>query len=519
MTTIREPLLARADDTHPGLLAGDVAWTWQEYVAQAARRAHVLAGYFDPALPPHVGLLMDNTAEMAAQLASAGFGAHVAVGLNNTRRGAALLADIRKADCQVLIADPRQLSLLDGLDLSGVKVIASDDPQWLADVAAAPSTPPDSTPDDDTLFMLVFTSGTSGAPKAVRITHLKVTKPGTYLLGRLGVGREDVFYMSMPLFHSNSLLAAWAPALMCGGTMALGEKFSARGTFAEVRRYGATFMNYVGKPLAYILATPEQPDDADNPLRLAFGNEGGDRDMAEFARRFDCRVIDGFGSTENAVRVTRIEGTPPGSLGAPAEGVAIHDPETLQECPPAQFDAQGRVTNLEEATGELVNTTGGGEFAGYYNDESATSERLRHGMYWSGDLAYRDADGWVYFAGRSDDWLRVDGENIAAAPIEAILTRHPAVSEAVVFAVPDESAGDQLVATMILRQGAELTKDGFETFLDEQSDLGTKSRPRFVVLTDALPRTASNKVIKRELRAVGVPNGAWVREARGTSYR
>ena len=93
--------------------------------------------------------------------------------------------------------------------------------------------------------------------------------------------------------------------------------------------------------------------------------------------------------------------------------------------PPAVFDETGALANFDDAVGELVNTTGGGAFGGYYNDPDATNERMRHGMYWSGDLAYRDADGWIYLAGRTADWMRVDGENLAAAPIERILLRLP----------------------------------------------------------------------------------------------
>ena len=268
------------------------------------------------------------------------------------------------------------------------------------------------------------------------------------------------------------------------------------------------------------MATPERPDDADNPLRIAFGNEAGDRDIEGFARRFGCVVVDGFGSTENAVIVTRAPGTPPGSIGMPLEGVAVLDRATGEECPRAVLDDSGQVTNLDEATGELVNTTGTGQFAGYYNDPAATAERMRDGMYWSGDLAYRDEAGFVYYAGRTADWLRVDGENVAAAPVERILLRHPSIGQAAVYAVPDPASGDQLVAALVL-VGAAGSPTSFEDFLDAQPDLGTKSRPRFVRLLDALPRTATNKVLKRELQAdgvEGVPGAVWVREERGTSY-
>jgi fatty-acyl-CoA synthase len=216
------------------------------------------------------------------------------------------------------------------------------------------------------------------------------------------------------------------------------------------------------------------------------------------------------------VVISRVEGTPPGSLGQPMPAVAVLDPETGAECPRATYDDAGRVTNLDACVGELVNTTGAGQFAGYYNDEAATAERMRGGMYWSGDLAYRDAAGWVFYAGRTSDWLRVDGENLAAAPIERLLMRHPAIAEAAVYGVPDPSSGDQLVAALVLRQP--LTAAEFERFLDAQPDLGTKSRPRFVRLVDVLPRTATNKVLKRELQATGVLDATWVRAARGTSY-
>ena len=126
-------------------------------------------------------------------------------------------------------------------------LLRSDDPQWTAAVNAASPTPPVADPGPNTLFMLIFTSGTSGEPKAVRITHEKVTFPGAYLVDRLGLGADDVLYVSMPLFHSNSVMAGWGPALTCGATVALAERFSASRLIEDVRRYGATYLNYVGQ--------------------------------------------------------------------------------------------------------------------------------------------------------------------------------------------------------------------------------------------------------------------------------
>jgi fatty-acyl-CoA synthase len=280
-------------------------------------------------------------------------------------------------------------------------------------------------------------------------------------------------------------------------------------------------MNYVGKPLAYVLATPEQPDDHENPLRVAFGNEASDRDIAEFSRRFDCTVWDGFGSTEGAIIITREEGCPPGSLGRGFPGVEIYNPDTLAGCPVARFDEDGALVNADEAIGELVNTSGAGLFAGYYNDPEATDARLRHGMFWSGDLAYRDAEGWIYFAGRSGDWLRVDGENMTTAPIERILQRLPAVSQVAVYAVPDEHVGDQVMAALVLVDDAELTPGEFGEFLAGQPDLSPKAWPRHVWITDSLPTTATNKVVKRQLSAWGAaPKGGllWTRVGRDDTY-
>ena len=172
----------------------------------------------------------------------------------------------------------------------------------------------------------------------------------------------------------------------------LRRRFSASGFLPDVRKYGVTFFNYVGKPLTYVLATPPQPDDADNPLRIAFGNEAAPLDIDRFAERFGCIVVDGYGSTEGGINMSKTDDTPPGSLGMPIVGfrAVIVDPDTGIECARAQFDEHGRLLNAEEAIGEIVNPDGAGSFEGYYNNPEANAERMRDGKYWTGDLGYRD---------------------------------------------------------------------------------------------------------------------------------
>jgi len=500
--TVRDLLLARAEDDGPALLWREDeevrSLSWREYVVAAATLAAALESRLDPAKPPHVGVRLPNGPAFALHLAAAGLGGHVLVGLNTTRRGAAVDEDVARADCQYVVDSP-DLAMDAVVSTGSTDLGRSTDPGWSS--LSRPTTT------DDSLFMLIFTSGTSGSPKAVRITQQKVAGPGVMLAERFGLGPQDVAYVSMPLFHSNAVMAGWAVALAAGAATAV-SGFSASGFLPDVRRFGATYANYVGKPLAYVLATAERPDDADNPLRTVFGNEANEGDIAEFGRRFGCTVVDSYSSTENAVIVQRRPGMPAGSLGWPLEGVKVLR-EDGTETPEAVFDADGRLVNADEAIGELVNTTGAGAFAGYYNDPDAESERMRGGTYWSGDLAYRDADGWIYFAGRTGDWLRVDGENLAAAPIERILLRHPAISEAAVYALPDR-VGDKVACALVLR-GA-LCADELWAFLAEQPDLSPKAWPSIVHVLDTLPRTATNKVLKWQLRELDAGLGeTWAR--------
>lgn len=519
--TVQQQLRERAVDDTVGVRYADRTWTWREHLAEASAEAAALIALADPARALHVGTLLGNTPDMLRSMAAAGLGGYVLCGINTTRRGDGLLADVRRAECQILVTDAEHRALLDGLDLEGVRVLDTSSDEWGALLAdAGPLTPHREVEAMDTL-MMIFTSGTSGEPKAVQVPHLMVLFSGLNLVERFSLTAADVCYLSMPLFHSNAVVAGWGVALVSGAAM-VPAKFSASRLLDDVRRHGATYLNYVGKPLAYVLATPERPDDADNPLRVAFGNEASDRDIDEFARRFGCRVTDGFGSTELAVIITREDGTPKGSVGKGMDGVAVYDSGTVTECAAAVFDETGALANADRAVGELVNTQGAGYFQGYYNDPAANDERMRHGIYWSGDLAYRDADGWIYLAGRTADWMRVDGENLAAAPIERILQRLGVLSQVAVYAVPDEHVGDQVMAAIVLNDATTLTPDELEAFLAAQTDLSPKAWPRYVRIAPALPSTATNKVLKRELAAQGPTAGdgvLWARAARGTSYR
>lgn len=508
LPTVADLLLARADDSGAGLRAGNRSWTWAEHVAASAVRASALRellsdGAGGPDAPPHVGVLADNVPEFSLLLGAAALSGGVVVGLNPQRRGEALARDVALADCGVVLTQGRHAALLDGLDL-GVPVLDLDGPRWAELLEKHTGAPlPAAEVTVDRLLALVFTSGTSGEPKAVRATHGKFTGAGVMLAQRFGLGREDTAYIAMPLFHSNALLAGWAVALAAGATIALAERFSASTFLPDVRRYGATYANYVGTPLSYILATDERSDDADNPLKVLYGNEGRADDVAAFARRFGCHVQDGYGSSENGVAIARTPETPPDALGPLPDGVAVWQPGTIRECPRARLGADGSVLNADEAIGELVNTAGTGGFSGYYKDPDADAARSDGGVYRTGDLAFVDEAGYVHFAGRTGDWMRVGGENLGVAPIERALLRHPDVAEAAVYGLPDR-VGDQVAAALVFVPGAEPDLDAVAAFLRTQPDLSPRQYPRRWRIVDELPRTPSFKVLRRALVADGV---------------
>jgi fatty-acyl-CoA synthase len=501
--TVRDLLRARREDDRVGLRFEDASWTWRKHDQLARDRAALLLSLRAAGEPFHVGVLLENVPEYSFLLAAAAYAGATVVGINPTRRGAELERDIAHSDCRILITEDRHAPLLEALALpiAPERRFSIDSPRWREALAKFAGAPEPATPLNPLApYLLIFTSGTTGQPKAAMCSQLRLGGIARTVAAMRGLGPGDVSYQVMPMFHSNALMAGWAPAVCAGATMVLRRKFSASGFLPDVRKYGVTYFNYVGKPLTFVLATPEQPDDADSTLRLAFGNEAADHDLERFAKRFGCQVIDAYGSTEGAVSIARVPGMPPGSLGIGAPGTLILNPETERETPVARFDAAGKLLNADEAIGEIANVQSAPTFEGYYKNDEANAARVRNKIYWTGDLGYRDEKGFLYFAGRDYDWLRVDGENFAAAPVERILTRHPDIALAAVYGVPDEEVGDALMAALVLRPGARFEPAAFAAFLAQQTDLGTKQSPRYVRISTELPQTQTNKILKRELR-------------------
>jgi fatty-acyl-CoA synthase len=518
--TVADLVLARRDDHHLALIFEGRAWTWAEVVAEGRRRAAFLAPTGDG--PNHVGVLLDNVPEYLFLLVGAALAGATVVGINPTRRGGGLARDIRHTDCRMVLTDRQHRPLLDGIDLGlpGDRVLDTDTDAYLAGRPDPDDASRGAGPAPEDLYLLLFTSGSSGAPKAVRMTHARATRASDSLM----CSRESIPYCAMPLFHGNALNACVLPAMRVGATMVLKRRFSASEFIDDVRTHGCTYFSAIGRVLNYVLATPPRPDDRDNRLQFALGPETSPADTAAFQERFGCPVFAGYGSSENAIVLMPAPAAKRTALGTapPDDDIVVVSQETGEECPPARFDEHGRLVNGDEAIGEIVGRNVLGRFEGYYANPDAEQARRRNGWYWSGDLAYRDDEGVFWFAGRTADWIRIDGENFATAPVERVLERLPGLRSVAVYGVPDErNAEDQVMAALELDDDTAFDPTAFAQFLGAQADLGTKWAPRFVRIVERLPVTGTDKIDKQPLRraAWNTTDPVWWRpDRRAPSY-
>ena len=359
-TSVAELLAARAGDHATALtwIGGDGVGrrvSWAEHVRRSAARAAWLAERLPAAGegPRHVGVLMENVPEFSFLLGAAALGGFTLVGLNPTRGAAEVVRDVRHTDCALVLTESPFVDMVRDCGVPVVNIDSTEQWSGLPRQGSSSGVELPGEPSSDHSFMLILTSGTTSAPKAVICSQGKIASQGASLAEQRGLTKDDVLYCAMPLFHSNAVIACWVPAIATGATLAPRRRFSASGFLPDVRRFGATYASYVGKPLAYILATPEKPDDADSTLRQVFGNEAAPADVERFGQRFGCLVTDGFGSTEGGISFYRLPSTSPSALGVPIGDVRIVDPDTGEEC------AVGVV-------GEMVNFAGAGAFEGYY---------------------------------------------------------------------------------------------------------------------------------------------------------
>ena len=458
--------------------------TYGDLGAIAAAYANAFREYRRDGMALHVGILGENSADFVFSEAGAWLAGGTVVGLNTTRSPREVVRDAEHTDCSLIVGDPGHIESLD----TTIPRLAFGTGLDAAVAARAGEPDPEAPLDDTTPGFLFFTSGTTGAPKAVIRSHRTILPATDRIASRLALTTNDTGLVNMPLFHAAANMMCLVPAVLRAASVVVAEKFSVSKFLPSIREHGVTFWAYTGTPLAYLVASPERPGDADSPLRIATGNEGNSELCDTFAARFGCDVIDVYGASEGGIGIVRRTGDPKGSLGMPPDGVIVVDDDD-NECGPG-------------VVGEIVNTKSLGSFEGYYKNPEAEASRHAGGWYRSGDLARRDADGFLYFAGRTGDWARVDGENLALAPIEALITEHPCVVVAAVVAVRASDAGDRLVAVVETKPGTDTSSlaDAISVFVRAHPDAGTKWVPSEVKIVDSIPKLATHKLDRRAIR-------------------
>ena len=311
------------------------------------------------------------------------------------------------------------------------------------------------------------------------------------------------------------------PTFQVCGTLAVRDRFSASAFVPDLLRYGVTYWNYVGEPLHYILAAIEKEhgrdedrvlreitNHPDNRLRYALGNGAAPPDIDRFMRWLGLEdMFELYGSTEAAISTFRQKGDPRGSVGEVTDPqVQILDDQG-RPCPPAQLDADGKITNYAEAVGEICRVAEDtGLFQGYHGDPGADAAKYRDGIYHSGDLGHileRDGVRYLFFDGRTDDWIRKDGENFSAAQVARLLMEHPDVELAAAYGVPCAVSDELVMVALKLRDGVEFDPQAFFDSCEEgvaHSGMDRKWFPDFVRLVDEFEYTQTQKILVRHLK-------------------
>lgn len=346
------------------------------------------------------------------------------------------------------------------------------------------------SPRPEDVVEFIYTSGTTSNPKAVMITHHNVMWSGIESSKHLLFTPEDRNLTSLPLFHVNAQGTLFG-TMAVGGTLVLLQRYSASRYMQQVRRHKATTISLVATLLRTILMQPVSPDDRNHNLRIVkFAINVSDEEKAAFEERFGVPLINGYGLTEAMVTVA---GSPIyGDLNWPSVGLPVLGREV------AIVDDGGRPLPPGEI-GEITvkGVPGKNLMLGYYKDPAATAEALRDGWLFTGDLAYMDERGYLYYQGRKKDMIKRGGENVSAMEVEVVLCSHPNVEEAAVIGIPDPVYDQAVKAFVVLKEPGVTSEQELISFC--QGRLAKFKVPSVIELRDSLPKTSIGKIAKKVL--------------------
>ena len=476
--------------------------TWADLNKKAKRLAKVIRSQTKA---DNVGILLPSGAGFLTAFYATLYAGKVAVPVNFLLGERETLHVVKDSGVDLVLTVGIMLEKLDAgkaVAKSGVRTLdlLTMKPN-LATVLAQIRPLPRPTSDRDAIAALLYTSGTSGLPKGVELTHGNVQSDADACIEHVGLNRPDnptgranhehVFLGIVPLFHSTGMLATMAAPVTLGAKMVYSARFSPAGTIKLLREHKASVL--MGVPSMYnALARLKDagPDDCKGMfLALSGGEPLPGRVREAFKEKFDCDLMEGYGLTETIgpVCVNHPGGHRPGSVGRMIPSAT------------ARIVAEDGSDQPAGETGEIL-IGGPMIFRGYHNlPDQTAAVNTPDGFFRTGDLGHLDADGFLFITGRKKDMLIVSGENVYPREIEETITTLSGVSEAAVVGRPDESRGEVPVAFVILSEGAEVTADQIREHCRD-AGLPNFKVPKDVIFADDLPRSPTGKVLKRELR-------------------
>jgi acyl-CoA synthetase (AMP-forming)/AMP-acid ligase II len=452
-----------------------------------------------------VSLVMPNGLNTLRVLLGAMHGGFVVNPVNLLSQPEQMRHVLAHSDCRVVCVAPeweaRVRGLVEGLDRPVEVIVVVPDGEGLPHIeASTPSTidfDADAAPHPDALALLMYTSGTTGLPKGVMLTHANLCANAHAISAEHSLTAADRVLAVLPLYHINAFAVTMLAPLAHGGSLAMAPKFSAARFWLQAIESRCTWLNVVPTMVSYLL----EGDAAGVPLRaqtdaIRFCRSASAALPPEhhraFEHRFGIGIIETMGLTETVAP----------SFSNPLDAAArkLGSVGRASGCEARVIDAALRVV-ADGVTGELA-IRGPNVMRGYYkNDEATRAAFAPEGWLRTGDLGHRDADGFFFVTGRIKELIIKGGENIAPREIDEVLLRHPGVLEAAAVGIPDRHYGQQIMACIVAREGVPCTEESLRAFCVEH--LGPFKTPSEFRFVDELPRGPSGKVQRLKLLELG----------------
>ena len=356
------------------------------------------------------------------------------------------------------------------------------------------------------LVGIMYTSGTTGASKGVMVCHAHAYRYAWNVSRNHAVRRGDRYYSAgLPLFHIAGQWGVLYGSMLRGATMILRRGYRNEYFWKDIAEHGATSVFLLGAIANFLWQQPVNPEDAQTPLQYV-GMYPVIPEHEAFARRFGVKIASGYGSTENPGPCFHLPGTPfpnnqcVGELSEHAE-VRIVDEHDIE----VPLGTVGEICVRPRNPWEIM--------VGYWRNPEATARAFRNLWYHSGDAGYMDEEGRLYFVDRVSDSLRRRGENISSMEVEDVINQHPAVMECAVFPVWAKETEQEVMVSIVVQPGARLDPEEFTRYCNERMPYFMV--PRYVDVSDEIPKTPTGKMEKYRLRERGVTSTTWDRVAAG----